>query len=90
MPIADLPLSWGALSLIMLMGIWIIYFSLVQIRFGGPKNSLTKKYLSWEKNFGLKKFSEFFFYKKGLYFESEKILGATNFECEKILGDKKI
>ena len=73
MPIADLPLSWGALSLIMLMGIWIIYFSLVQIRFGGPKNSLTKKYLSWEKNFGLKKLKEFFFIKKGCILSLKKI-----------------
>jgi hypothetical protein len=51
--------SWGAMSLIMFMRIWIIYFSLLQISFVGQKQFGLEKTLGlkkfWTQKFGLEK-----------------------------------
>ena len=47
--------SRGAMSLIMFMRIWIIYFSLLQISFVGLKKLFVQKQFGLEKTLGLKK-----------------------------------
>merc|ERR1711867_232387 len=70
--------SRGAMSLFMVMRIWIIYFSLLQISFVGLKKLFVQKKFGLEKTLGPKKFWSRKIW-VGKIFQSEKILRVRNF-----------